>query len=124
MIKLKIFNPIIGKGVYGGRDYVAMQGEEHNDKDTDYVELGCIVRDENGKNLHDLTVEVTCTDDTQDKTLVTTGNVTNVYVGEGREATKESVYYYAIHYKLKFTGVHSVTFTCQGASKKKTFNVK
>ena len=124
MITLKIFNPIHKKGVYGGRDYVVKAGKELNEFDTDYVELGLLVRSEDGKSVFDKQVVVTCTDNEHDKTLPDTGNTAKIYVGEDRDKKEEKIYYYPFHYEFLYSGVHQITFTCEGKSKKKTINVK
>lgn len=104
---IQIFNPYPDKGL--GRTYRA------SDKATDesnYIEVGAIVRDENGNYMKDVVVEVTATDSIQNKTLKGTGDVRKVW----KNGIPETVHYYHYYYEFKTSGQHTITFTADGVS--------
>lgn len=102
MNTLKIINPYAGKGL--GRTYKA--NPEIVDE-SNYIDIGLTVVNENGEYLSDLTVQVSATDESQNKTLNGTGNVTNIYPN----GEKKTVHYYPFHYEFKTAGEHIITFT-------------
>ena len=102
MNTLTIINPYPSKGL--GRTYKA--SPEIVDE-TNYIDIGLTVVNENGEYLKDVTVQVTATDATQNKTLDGTGNVTSIYPN----GEKKTVHYYPFHYEFKTAGEHIITFT-------------
>lgn len=114
MTTLEIISPIGTKGL--GREYLARQEifDEAN-----YIELGVIVRDQNGNALDNVKVIITATDDEQNKTLESTGNVKKIYV----DGTQQVVPYYPFHYAFKFQGQHKITFSSGGVSESVTLEV-
>ena len=120
MSSIKIISPIAGKGLGSridsttGKDVgfrVSPTYPELQDE-TNYIELGLVCRDDDGKVDFDSTVEVVSTDSTQNKTMNGTGNVTKIY----NNGVPESVNYYPFHYEFKTAGKHTITFTCNGLS--------
>jgi hypothetical protein len=101
MNTLKIINPYGGKGL--GRTYKA--SPEVQDE-SNYIDIGLTVVDENNDYLHDVLVTVEATDESQNKTLNGTGNVTNIYPN----GEKKTVHYYPFHYEFKTAGEHIITF--------------
>ena len=101
MNTLKIINPYAGKGL--GRTYKA--SPEIVDE-SNYIDIGLTVVNENGEYLSDVVVSVEATDSTQNKTLNGTGNVTNIYPN----GEKMTVHYYPFHYEFKTAGEHTITF--------------
>lgn len=112
MITLELFDPIPAKG--RGRHYVA--SPEVVDE-SNYIEIGLIVKDENGNILKDKTVEVHCTDATQDKSLNETGNFSP------RINPPNGGSYYPFHYEFRTEGQHIISFTCEGESLDLTLDV-
>lgn len=101
MNTLQIINPYPGKGL--GRTYKA--NAEIVDE-SNYIDIGLLVKTDNGEYLHDVVVEVEATDSSQNKTLNGTGNVTNIYP----DGVKTTVHYYPFHYEFKNAGEHIITF--------------
>ena len=116
MKAIQVINPIPGKGL-GNREYTA-QPEVIDE--SNYIELGLIVLDENGKETDKATVSVTATDSSQNKTLVGTGNITPRYEDNG---SKRMVPYYPFHYEFKTVGTHTITFESDGMTKSVTVEV-
>jgi hypothetical protein len=112
MITLELFDPIPAKG--RGRRYVA--SPEVVD-DSNYIELGLIVKDQDGNILKDKVVEVHATDSSQDKTLNETGNFSP------RINPPSGGNYYPFHYEFKTSGPHTISFTCEGESIDTTLDV-
>ncbi len=111
---IKVISPINGKGL--GRKYVA--NKEIVDE-SNYIELGLIVRNDAGESMKDAKAVIEATDEDQNKTLIGTGNVTKIYNGE----IPESVYYYPFHYEFKNAGQHTITFTANGMTEVITLDV-
>ncbi len=111
---IKVISPINGKGL--GRKYVA--NKEIVDE-SNYIELGLIVRNDAGESMKDAKAVIEATDEDQNKTLIGTGNVTKIYNGE----IPESVYYYLFHYEFKNAGQHTITFTANGMTEVITLDV-
>ncbi|MEK9207209.1 MAG: peptidoglycan-binding domain-containing protein [Patescibacteria group bacterium] len=114
LASLKIISPTNGKGL--GRKYVA--NKEIVDE-SNYIELGFIVRNDVGESMRDAKGVIEATDEDQNKTLIGTGNVTKIYNGE----IPESVYYYPFHYEFKNAGQHTITFTANGMTESVTLTV-
>ena len=113
MNTLQIISPIAGKGL--GRIYVANNYElnpdgtiktGHAPKEENMIDLGLIIRDENGTYLDGVVVEVEATDESQNKRIAGTGNQTKIYP----EGTPVTVPYYPFHYEFKSAGKHTITF--------------
>ena len=108
MVTIEIFNPIPGKG--------KNKAHAHNPKgledEEDYVELGLIVRDEQGEAVRDRLVTVAATDSAQNKTMDGTGAYRRVF----RNGKRPHTPFYPFHYEFKSEGKHTVTFTCEGVS--------
>lgn len=114
MKSITIISPIAIKGL--GRTYLSRP----NIKDEfNYVELGLIVRDDNGIPVKNVTVVITATDSSQNKTIDVTGDVTPRY----EDGVKIKTPYYHFSYAFKTPGEHSITFTAEGLSKVVNFNV-
>ena len=120
MSSIQIISPIQGKGLGSridqttGKDVgfrVSPTYPELQDE-TNYIELGLVCRDDDGKVDKDATVEVVATDGTQNKTMNGTGSITKVYKND----VPEQIYYYPFHYEFKTAGLHTITFTCNGLS--------
>lgn len=111
-ITLEIFSPIPSKGL--GREYKA--SPEVVDE-SNYIELGLIVRDENGNILKDRTVEVEATDSTQDKTINESGNYSP------RINPPAGGNFYPFHYEFRTSGNHLISFTCDGVTENVSLSV-
>jgi hypothetical protein len=105
---ITVVSPIPGKGM--GREYVA--SPEIIDE-SNYVELGAVLKDGQGNELDMSLMTITATDASQNKSLQGTGNY-NVRVGK----------YYPFHYEFHSAGHHVVTFTAEGVSVSVEFDVK
>lgn len=101
---LEIISPIRSKGL--GREYKA--SPEPIDE-SNYIEIGVIVRDNKGNIKNDVNVKITATDETQNKETDSTGTVTNMYIND----KKITVYYYHFYYKFKTLGKHTIRFDCE-----------
>lgn len=115
MNELTIIEPIKGKGnreVFIAKPQVV---DESN-----YIELGLVIKDPDGVYRRDITVDVTATDEAQNKTMTGAGHLTKIMSG-GSQIT---VYYYPFHYEFKTAGAHTITFTSLGQSVSQTFNVQ
>jgi hypothetical protein len=80
--------------------------------DANSIDIGIVIRDQNGNAVKDQTVNVTATDGTQDKTIKGTGDQTKVYV----DGNPQTVPYYAYHYDFKTAGDHTITFTADSGA--------
>ncbi len=114
MKKIEIISPIRGKGL--DREYVANSQVEN---ESNYVELGLVVYDDAGEITKMDKVVITATDETQSKTINTTGNVTRIYTN----GVEKTVYYYPFHYEFKTAGDHIITFEANGLSESVTLKV-
>jgi len=114
MESLKIISPIPSKGL--GRTYVASP-EVIND--SNYIELGLVVRNNNGESIKNVLVVIESTDASQNKNLEGTGNITTIY----NNGIPETVYYYPYHYEFKTSGVHEITFKSNGMIEMVSVNV-
>lgn len=114
MKSITIISPIAIKGL--GRTYLSRPEikDEFN-----YIEIGLIVRDENGNPVKNAEVVITATDSSQNKTIDVTGDVTPRY----ENGVKIKTHYYHFSYAFKTPGEHSITFTAEGLSEVVTFNV-
>lgn len=117
MSSIQIISPIQGKGLGSridqitGKDVgfrVSPTYPELQDE-TNYIELGLVCKDDDGKIDKDATVQVVATDETQNKTMNGTGSIT-------KNGVPEPTYYYPFHYEFKTAGKHTITFTCNGLS--------
>lgn len=114
MSSIEIISPIAGKGL--GRQYKA-QSEIVDE--SNYIELGLIVRNDNGIPIKDAVVIITSTDSTQNKTINSTGNVYPKYENNVRIITP----YYRFHYEFKTAGEHIITFSTNGLTDAVTLTV-
>jgi len=114
MSSIEIINPIPGKGA--GRTYTA---QPQIIDESNYVELGLVVRDDAGEPIKNVVVTITATDETQNKTLNNTGNVYPRYENEVRIMTP----FYPFHYEFKTVGDHTITFTANGMTESVTLTV-
>ena len=105
MREIKIISPMSNKGL--GRVYTA---QPEIVDETNYIELGLIIRNDSGDIVKDAEVTITGTDTEQNKTLNGTGNITKIY----KDGVPESVHYYPFHYEFKTVGTHTITFTANG----------
>lgn len=115
MYTLEVISPINNKGL--GREYVA--APEIVDE-SNYIEIGLLVKDESGAYLKTPTVEVIATDSFQNRTMAGTGNVTPIYP----DGNKQVVSYYPFHYEFKTAGEHTITFKCEGIETAVTLTAK
>lgn len=113
---IEIINPIPGKGL--GRTYKVSPNYPELDEDG-YVEIGAIIRDASGNTVKDADVQVTATDDTQNKEMTGTGSITPIYPN----GDKIMVPYYAYHYEFKTPGDHVITFTVGDTHESVTIHV-
>jgi hypothetical protein len=104
---IEIFSPIPTKGL--GRTFKVVPDAEN--QDANQLHLGAVVRDALGKPVRTAEVVITASDETQNKTLKGTGNVTKVVLPNGRQ---EKVYYYPFDYELRTAGKHTITFSADG----------
>ena len=74
--------------------------------ESNYIVVGAVVRDTEGKSINTATVVITTGDPTQTQTMTSTGNTKKI--GE------ETVYYYPFEYFFKTAGQHTITFTANG----------
>jgi len=114
MTTIKIISPIAGKGL--GRIYTA---QPQIVDETNYIELGLIVRDDAGEPIKNAVVIITATDDTQNKTLNGTGDVLPQYENEVRIITP----FYPFHYEFKTVGDHTITFSVNDITDSVTLTV-
>lgn len=105
MKSITIISPIQIKGL--GRTYLSRP----NIKDEfNYIELGLIVRDDSGKPIDNAIVTVTATDNSQNRTINGTGDVTPIYENNVKMITP----YYHFSYEFKYPGEHTITFSAEG----------
>jgi len=114
MTTIEIISPIGGKGL--GRTY---QASPEIVDELNYIEIGAIIRNEDGVVVKDATVVVEATDASQNKELVGTGDLTPIYPN----GKKTFVSYYPFHYEFKTSGDHTITFTTNGVSEEVTVTV-
>ena len=105
MSSIEIINPIAGKGL--GRQY---KSQPEVIDESNYIELGLIVRNDNGMPIKDAVVTITATDTTQNKAYNGTGNVYPKYENNVRMI----IPYYRFHYEFKTAGEHTITFSANG----------
>lgn len=123
MNTLTIFNPIATKGIGKRLDpvtgiEVGYRASAEVIDESNYVYIGAILRDASNNNIKTATVTVTATDASQNKTIVGTGTLGYIYVGETTATTdpvKTPVYYYPFTYNFKTAGQHTITFSADGA---------
>ena len=111
-MKIEIINPIKTKGL--GRKYTANDVIED---DSNYIELGAIVRDDNNNIVKDAVVSVEAGD--QNKTMTGTGNVYPVM----EQGKKVKTHYYPFHYQFKEKGKHTITFKIVGTDIEESVNI-
>jgi len=99
---IEIVSPINGKGL--GRKYRAIDKEIVDE--SNYIELGAVVRDENNNPVNDVVMSVETGDPTQNRAMTGTGNV---YPVRGKK--KIITPYYPFHYCFKKKGEHTITFS-------------
>lgn len=104
MKSITIISPINGKGL--GRTYTA---QPQVVDETNYIELGLIVRGDDGKIVSNVEVVISALPDTdQSSTLNSTGNVKKIYDSNG---VAEAVKFYPFHYEFKTAEEHTITFS-------------
>lgn len=108
MSSLEIISPMANKGL--GRKYKA---SEITEDESNYIEIGLVIRDDDGKSTNLDKVIVTATDESQNKEINTTGNVTKVWI----EQSQKTVYYYPFSYNFYTPGTHTITFESNGMTK-------
>lgn len=81
--------------------------------DANSMDIGIVIRDQNGNAIKDQFVSVSATDSTQNKIIKGTGDVIKVYV----DGNPQTVPCYAFHYDFKTTGDHTITFTADSGAK-------
>jgi len=114
MKSITIISPIRGKGL----DRTYLSRNEIKDE-ANYIELGLVVRDDAGEPVNNVSVVITATDDSQNKTLASTGNVTPIY----EDGVKIKTSYYPFRYEFKTIGVHTITFVAEGLTEKVELDV-
>lgn len=100
-MKIEIINPINGKGL--NKKHIASDIIED---DSNYIEIGAVVRDDNNETVKDVVVSVETSDETQNKTMTGTGNVYPIRTDNKRIITP----YYPFHYEFREKGKHTITF--------------
>ena len=104
MKSIEIISPINGKGL--GRTYTA---QPEIVDESNYIELGLIVRGNDGKVLNNVEVQITAVpDESQNLLLGATGNVKKIYDSNGVGIV---THYYSYHYEFKTAEDHTITFT-------------
>jgi hypothetical protein len=121
MASIEIISPIPGKGLGDRRfskdaPYTAqlVVVDESN-----YIDIGLIVRNDAGEPIKDAVVTITATDETQNKTLNGTGNIYPRYEGEIRIMTP----FYPFYYEFRTVGDHTITFSVNGMTDSVTLTV-
>jgi hypothetical protein len=102
---LKIISPMANKGL--GRQYVASPTVKD---ESNYIYLGLIVKDSQGQARNNVEVKITATDESQNQTITSTGNVGKDY----ENGVKKIVPYYPFEYNFKTPGKHTITFAAEG----------
>lgn len=112
---IKIISPIPGKGLH--RKYTARPKIL---SESNYIELGIIVRDNKGNLIKDAIVKIEATDESQNQTIEGTGNVKPIYENKTvkglHQSVKIKVPYYPFHYEFRTAGDHTITFIVDGKS--------
>lgn len=111
---LRVFDPQSRQGVKltFGRHFVAIKDDIiDNETERSYMNIGLIVRDDNGKSVKDAIVEITSTSSEQNRILNGSGDITKIVNDNG---VQETVYYYPFHYEFWTTGNHTITFQANG----------
>lgn len=111
---LKVISPQSGQGITlrPGRHFVAISDDIiDNETERSYMNIGLVVRGNDGNSVKDAVVEITTTNLDQNKTLNGTGNITKIVNDKG---VKEVVHYYPFHYEFRITGNHTITFRSNG----------
>ncbi len=83
-----------------------------------YVDLGLIVRGDDGQPLKDAIVQVRATEASQNKTINGTGDIMNIYPN----GVKTQVPYYHFRYEFRTAGRHEIAFESNGMISTKPFN--
>lgn len=111
--RIVIVSPIEGKGL--GRTYKA--NAEAGQKgatilEENYIHIGAVVYDEEGRRRRDVTVEVSATDSSQNKTIEGTGTQGKALI----DGVLTRFNYYPFNYEFKTPGTHTITFSALGIS--------
>lgn len=114
MSEIKIISPIPVKGL--GRSYTA---QPQVVDESNYIDIGILVKNDDGSVNKDATVTITATDESQNKTLKGTGNLYTYYV----DGNKRQDYYYPFHYEFRSVGDHTITFSANGMTESVTLTV-
>ena len=129
---LEIFSPNRKTGL--GREYKAYNWDYFNQtnipdserpagfifpNESNAIHIGLICR-KSKESQRNFTVKVEATDSTQNKVMNGTGSFTKILQSDGN---KEEVAYYPFTYQFKTSGIHTITFTCDGQSKSVSFDV-
>ena len=114
--KLKIINPIDGKGVFEGRQYLSRS--EVKDE-ANYVELALVITKENGEINKLAEVEVKATDERQNKQMNGAGTIFKTF----ENGKKKEIYCYPFHYEFKTPGKHTIEFSAVGQKIEKVIDV-
>lgn len=107
MKSITIIDPIKGKG----RGRVYKESEEVVDE-SNYIELGLVVRNGDGDVVKDVLVKISATDLEEDKKIKGTGNITKIH----EDGNTETVHYYPFRYEFKTAGTHTITFKALGVT--------
>lgn len=107
MKTIEIIDPIENKG--RNRKFI-VDADPHNDDS--FVYLGAVVRDENGSALRNATVNITATDETQNKIIESTGNQKKAVI----DGAKVILPFYPYTYQFRTAGKHTITFECEGVT--------
>lgn len=105
MLTLEVVNPIDGKGIVDGREYVANPNGDGGDLNS--VHIGLVVRDLNGNPINTDEVTVTATDKSQNVVMEGTGTTYMAYINGQPVQT----WYYPFNYEFKTPGVHTIQFS-------------
>lgn len=118
MASLEIISPLDGKGLGKRFDstgkevgFRVCETYPEPQDETQYVYIGLIVRDDEGNPMNNTRVEVTATDEKQNKTMDSTGNVTPIYDNNGSKVVAP---YYPFRYIFTKSGNHTITFKSNG----------
>lgn len=114
--RIEIVSPFPGKGL-GRSYYVAPPGVTTWDTAPDEkytISLGAVLYGPDGTDDRTSVMQVTATDDSQDKTIDGTGDLWG---------NPHNVYYYFFGYVFKTPGDHTITFSSHGVSQSVTVHV-
>ena len=134
MKSLTIISPMSNKGL--GREYESYDWDTLHSvnipdserpagfvfpNEKNYIYIGAVVRDDGGNSVRDKVCQIFATDETQNKTINATGDVTKITHADG---SRERVSFYSFNYEFKTSGIHTIRFECDGMVQSVELNVE